>query len=159
MKKGLLWSIIALAAIIIVASFGMQVGNITPQEIPESMTGQVLYVCPAADSAWHAIALATRPFTNYVLAAFFFCLVLLLFGWGWQLYQNLLSDKFKRESFKTIWVYTKWGFWALILVILILVTPNEFRRVSVTNAGDNWVLCDATDPDARAVRADAVHSR
>ena len=159
MKKGLLWSVVALAAIIIVASFGMQIGNITPQNIPESMVGNVLYVCPASDSSWDSVMMGIRPFTNYIIAAFFFCIVLLLFGWGWQLYQNLLSDKFKRDSFKTIWALTKWFCWILVIIMLVLITPNGFRRVKVTNAGDNWVLCEATDPDARAVRASAVHAR
>ena len=159
MKKGLLWSVIILAAIIIVASFGMQIGNVTPQNIPESFTGRVLYVCPIASSTWDSVAMGLRPFLNYIIAAIFFFVVLLLFGWGWQLYQNLLSDKFKRESFKNIWSFTKMGFWALVIVMLLLVTPNGFRRVAVTNAGDNWVLCESTDAGARAVRADAVHAR
>lgn len=159
MKKGLLYSIIALAAIVIVASFHMQLGDIPAKDIPESMLGNVLYVCPASDSAWDSVAMAMRPFTNYIIAAFFFGLVLLAFGWGWQLYQNLISDKFKRDSFKNIWAFTKWGFWALVIAMLILFTPNAFRRVSITGAGDNWVMCDEFTPDARAVRADAVHAR
>ena len=159
MKKGLLWSVIILAAIVIVASFGMQIGTVTPQNIPESFAGRVLYVCPDTSSTWDSVAMGLRPFLNYIIAAIFFFVVLLLFGWGWQLYQNLLSDKFKRESFKNIWAFTKFGFWALIIVMLLLVTPNGFRRVSVTNAGNNWVLCEATDTGARAVRADAVHAR
>ncbi|MBO4625874.1 MAG: hypothetical protein J5679_01185 [Alphaproteobacteria bacterium] len=159
MKKGLVWSGVALAAIIIVASFGMQIGTITEPNIPESMAGRVLYVCPAVDSAWDSVASAIRPFSNYIIAVFFFGLVLLLFGWGWQLYQNLLADKFKRESFKNIWAFTKYGFWLLVLVMLVMFTPNNFRRVEITGAGDNWILCDATDAGARAVRADAVHSR
>ena len=159
MKKGLLYSIIAVAAIIIVASFNMQLGNAPTQTIPESMTGQVLYVCPMGDSTWNSIAFALRSITNYIIAGFFFCMVLLAFGWGWQLYQNLLADKFKRESFKNIWGFTKWWFWALVVTMLILFTPNVFRRVDVTGAGHEWVLCEATDPGARAVRADAVHAR
>ena len=159
MKKGLLWSVIALAAIVIVASFGMQIGNVTAPNIPESLAGNVLYVCPVASATWDAIASSFRPFINYIIAAFFFGLVLLLFGWGWQLYQNLLSDKFKRESFKNIWAFTKWGFWALVIVLIILITPNGFRRVNVTGSNDNWVLCESTDPGARAVRASAVQSR
>ena len=159
MKKGLLYSIIAMAAIVIVASFHMQLGDNAALDIPENMLGRVLYVCPSADTAWDSVAMSLRPFINYIIAGFFFGIVLLLFGWGWQLYQNLLTDKFKRESFKNIWAFTKFGFWALVIVMLVLVTPNGFRRVSVTGAGDNWVLCDANSTGARAVRADAVHSR
>ena len=159
MKKGLLYSIIALAAIIIVASFHMQIGENVVSDIPENMMGRVLYVCPSADTVWDSVSMSLRPFINYIIAGFFFGLVLLLFGWGWQLYQNLLTDKFKRESFKNIWAFTKFGFWALVIIMLMLVTPNGFRRVSVTGAGDNWVMCDANSAGARAVRSDAVHSR
>lgn len=158
MKKGLLLSIVALAAIIIVAGFHMQIGNVTPPTVHESMVGKVLYVCPSISTTWDSIAFGLRPFVNYVIAAFFFALVLLMFGWGWQLYQNLIADKFKRESFKNIWGFTKIWFWGLIIAMLILITPNAFRRVEVTSAGDNWVMCEATDTGARMVRADAVHA-
>ena len=100
-----------------------------------------------------------RFFTNYIIAGFFFCLVLLAFGWGWQLYQNLLSDKFKRESFKNIWALTKIWFWAFVITMLLLYTPNAFRRVSVTGSGDNWVLCNDSTPGASAVPANTVHTR
>lgn len=159
MKKGLLYSMVILAAIVIVSSFNMQLGNITDHNIPESMAGGVLYVCPMADSTWDSVAIAFRPFTNYIIAAFFFGLVLLIFGWGWQLYQNLIADKFKRESFKTVWALTKWGFWAAVIVTVILYTPNHLRRVAVTGSNDNWVLCDATTPGSTPVPADAVRSR
>ena len=158
MKQGLLYSIVALAAIVIVASFNMQLGDPVVSQIPESMIDKVLYVCPSADTTWTTIAASLRPFSNYIIAGFFFGLVLLLFGWGWQLYQNMLDDKFKRESFKNIWAFTKWGFWAAVVVMLILVTPNNFRRVNISGAGDQWVLCDANTPGARAVKADAVHA-
>ena len=159
MKKGLVYSVIALAAIVIVASFNMQLGNNEIPTISESMAGNVLYVCPSGDSAWDSVAIAMRPLTNYIFAGFFFGLVLLAFGWGWQLYQNLLADKFKRDAFKNIWTFTKWGFWLLVIATLILVTPNNFRRVEITGYGDNWVMCDAHNPNAQAVRADAVHAR
>ena len=159
MKKGLLWSIVALAAIVIVAGFHMQLETPTQTNIPESMLGNILYVCPATSGTWDSIAFALRQFTNYIIAGIFFAVVLLAFGWGWQLYQNLLSDKFKRESFKTVWMLTKWCFWITVFVTIVLVTPNHFRRVEITNAGDNWVLCDADTPGARVVKADAVHAR
>ena len=159
MKKGLLWSIIALAAIIIVASFHMELESPEQLNIPENMIGNILYVCPAPNNAWDSVAFALRPFTNYIIAAFFFGLVLLAFGWGWQLYQNLIADKFKRESFKNIWIFTKWGFWAMVVTMLILVTPNNFRRVEITGADGAWVLCDNTTPGHSIVPADAVHAR
>ena len=159
MKKGLLYSIVALAAIIIVASFNMQLGNVTPPNIPENMAGSVLYVCPVANQTWDSVSQSLHPFIKWIMAGFFFGLVLLMFGWGWQLYQNLLADKFKRDAFKNIWAFTKWGFWALVIAMLILVTPNRFRRIDLAGDSNHWVLCEATDDGARAVRASAVRSR
>ena len=158
MKKGLLYAIIAVAAIVIVASFNMQLITPTRPDIPESMLGNVLYVCPAADSMWDSIARAFHPFSRYIIGGFFFLALLLLFGWGWQLYQNLLSDKFKRESFKKIWGFTKIWFWALVIVMLLFYTPNGFRRVSVNGLGDNWVMCEESNYD-KIIQADAVHAR
>ena len=159
MKQGFLYSIIAVAAIVIVASFHMQLGNMSTDEVSESVASKILYVCPAESSSWDAIAMILRPLLNYILAGVFFVVVLLAFGWGWILYQNLLSDKFKRDDFKNIWGYTKMAFWAGIVVLLIVSTPNSFRRVEVTGNGENWVLCDAETPGNRAVYADAVHAR
>ena len=158
MKKGLLYAIIAVAAIVIVASFNMQLITPTKPDIPESMVGNVLYVCPAADSMWDSISRVFHPFSRYIIGGFFFVALLLLFGWGWQLYQNLLSDKFKRESFKTIWGFTKIWFWALIIVMLLFYTPNAFRRVSVNGLGDNWVMCEESNYN-KIVPANAVHAR
>ena len=158
MKPFMLYAIIALAAIAIVASFGFQMGAPMP-EIPESVAGSILFVCPASSSTWNSIANILHPITHYIIGGVFFVLILLLAGWGWQLYQNLLSDKFKRDSFKTIWSYTKFAFWGGIIILLLVVTPNSFRYVKITGADGNWVFCDANTPGASAVRADAVHSR
>ena len=165
MKKGLLLSIIAVTAIIIVASFHMQIGHVVTPNVPESLAGNILYVCPVASSSWDSIATSLRLFSNYIIAGFFFTLVLLAFGWGWQLYQNMLSDKFKRESFKTIWSLTKIWFWCLVVAMLILTTPNALRRVEITNYNERVVLCEETDwcgdcqNGAKAVRAELVHAR
>lgn len=158
MKKGLLYSIVALAAIIIVASFNMQLGNMTPQGTTANIA-QELYVCPVANQTWDSVSQSLQPFIKWIVAGFFFGLVLLLFGWGWQLYQNLLADKFKRDAFKNIWIFTKWGFWALVVVMLILITPNNFRRINIGGDSNHWMLCEATDDGAHAVRASAVQPR
>ena len=159
MKPIMLYAIIAVAAIAIVAGFGFQLGSTEMPELSESMAANVLFVCPAQSTTWDSIAFALRPFLRYIVGGAFFVVVLLMFGWGWQLYQNMLSDKFKRDSFKNIWGYTKLAFWAGVIVLLIVATPNSFRRVEITGAGNNWVLCDGNTPGARAVRADAVHAR
>ena len=158
MKKGLLLAIVALAAIAIVASFGFQLGG-KPPAIPESMAAGILFVCPMENSKWISVALGLSQIMRYIIGAFFFTAVLLLFGWGWQLYQNMLSDKFKRDSFKNIWGFTKIWFWALIIVMVLVYTPNSFRRVELAGASGNWVLCESNTPGAQAVHANAVHAR
>jgi len=158
MKKGLLFSIVALAAIAIVAGFGFQLESTDMPAMSAETAGNVLFVCPASSSTWNSISSALHIFIRYIIGGFFFAAVLLLFGWGWQLYQNLLSDKFKRDSFKNIWGLTKIWFWALVIVMLALYTPNYFRGVKITGATGDWVLCDGNTPGARAVHANAVHA-
>ena len=159
MKKGLLYAAIALAAIVIVAGFSMQLGTPPDFHIPESGADEVLFVCPMASTTWDSIALVLHPFSKYIVSAFFFAVVLLLFGWGWQLYQNLITDKFKRESFKTIWGLTKFTFWAGVVVWLLLATPNSFRRVERTDVGGDWILCESTTDGAKPVLAKYVRRR
>lgn len=158
MKPVMLYAIIAVAAIAIVAGFGFQLGNTEMPEMTADVAGNILFVCPSETVTWHSVMIGLRPITRYIVGGFFFAAVLLLFGWGWQLYQNLLSDKFKRESFKNIWGFTKIWFWALVIVTLLIYTPNHFRRVEITGYGDNWVLCDGNTPGATAVQATAVHA-
>lgn len=156
MKPIMLWAIIALAAIAIVAGFGFQIGPTAMPDIPESIASNTLFVCPATNQTWDSIAVALHALERYIIGGFFFVLVLLMFGWGWQLYQNLLSDKFKRESFKNIWGFTKIAFWAGVIVLLLVATPNSFRRVNVVGSNSNWVLCEGNTPGAQAVPADRV---
>ena len=166
MKKGLLFAIVALAAIAIVAGFGFQLASPEVPEMSAEMADNILFVCPASSSTWDPISLTAHIFIRYIIGGFFFAAVLLLFGWGWQLYQNLLSDKFKRDSFKNIWGFTKIWFWALIVIMIALYTPNYFRGVKITGATGDWVLCNDSDycnpnlPNChtRMVRADAVHA-
>ncbi len=158
MKPVMLYAIIALAAIAIVASFGFQLGSTEMPQMSAETASSILFVCPMENATWVSISLGLHPFMRYIVGGFFFAAVLLLFGWGWQLYQNLLSDKFKRDSFKNIWGFTKIWFWAVVIVTLLIYTPNKFRRVELAGAPGNWVLCDGNTPGARAVRAGAVHA-
>ena len=158
MKPVMLYAIIALAAIVIVAGFGFQLGQTEMPVMSESVAENILFVCPAQSTTWDSIASVLHVFMRYIVGGFFFAVVLLLFGWGWQLYQNLLNDKFKRDSFKNIWGFTKFAFWAGIIILLLAFTPNHFRRVEVVGYGDNLVLCDGNTPGNAAVRADAVRA-
>ena len=158
MKKGLLFAIVALAAIVIVAGFGFQLGSTEMPAMSAETAANILFVCPAESASWDSVTIGIQPFMRYIIGGFFFAAVLLMFGWGWQLYQNLLTDKFKRDSFKNIWGFTKIWFWALIFVMLVIYTPNYFRGVKITGATGDWVLCDGNTPGARAVHANAVHA-
>lgn len=158
MKPTMLFAIVMLAAIVLISSFGLQFAATTPISVPENMAGSVLYVCPMASSTWDSVAKSLEPFVRPITIGFFFAAMLLMFSWGWALYQNLLKDSFKRESFKNPWAFTKMWFWAGIIVLLAAATPNHFRAVHLTGAPDQYVLCDNDAPGARAVRADAVHN-
>ncbi len=156
MKPPLVFAIVMLTAIVMVASFGMQLSPHEPLQVPSDMAGRALYVCHAASSTWDSIAMALRPFRRYLTVGFFFVSMILVFSWGWQMYQNLLNDKFKRESFSNTWKFTKFTFWAAVIVIMLAATPNHFRTVHIRGVHGDWVLCDVDTPGASAVRSDAV---
>jgi len=156
LKSSLVFAIVALAAIVIAASFGMQMSPHEAIQVPEQMMGHALYVCPVASNTWDAIAMAMRPFNRYITIIFFFVSLILIFNWGWGMYQNLLNDKFKRDAFTNTWKFTKFTFWAGIIVLLMVFTPNHFRTVHVRGADGDWVLCDSNTPGARAVRSKMV---
>ncbi len=158
MKPTMLFAIVMLAAIVLISSFGLQFAATTPISVPENMAGSVLYVCPMASSTWDSVAKSLEPFVRPITVGFFFAAMLLMFSWGWALYQNLLKDSFKRESFKNPWAFTKMWFWAGIIILLAVATPNHFRAVHLSGVPDQYVLCDNDTPGARAVRADAVHN-
>lgn len=156
MKPQMIFAIVALTAIVMAASFGIQLIPGTPVQFPASAAGHVLFVCPIADSTWDAIAVTMRPGLRYITIAFFFGIMVLLFNWGWAMYQNLLADKFEQKKFSTPWKFTKFVFWAAVIVTILAATPNHFRTVHIRGADGGWVLCDQDSPGARAVRADAV---
>lgn len=156
MKPYLIFCIMALVAIVVAASFGIQVDPHPAIVVPESVAGSELYVCHAASNIWDSIAMAMRPVNRYIIMGFFFVIMILLFVWGWAMYQNLLSDKFKRESFSKVWQFTKFTFWAGVIVLILAATPNHFRTVHIRGVSGDWVLCDSNTPGAAAVRADAV---
>lgn len=156
MKSSFIFAVVALVAIIVAASFGIQMEPHSAIVVPESVAGTELYVCHAASGTWDSMAMAMRPFNRYIIMGFFFVAIIIMFNWGWVMYQNLLNDKFKRESFTNVWKFTKFTFWAGIIVLLLATTPNHFRTVHIRGVSGDWVLCDANTPGAAAVRADAV---
>lgn len=156
MKPNFLFAIIALISIVIISSFDLQLAPNAALQIPENMIGQALYVCPAESSVWSSVAQMLQPVSKYITIAFFFIVMLLLFNWGWALYQNLLSDSFKRESFSKPWQFTKLTFWAGVIVLLLVFTPNHYRTVHIEGATGEWVLCESDTPGVLAVRAELV---
>ncbi len=158
MKPTMLFAIVMLTAIVLITSFDLQFGASTPVAVPESMAANVLYVCPVASGTWDAVARALMPFTRSITIGFLFAAMILMFSWGWALYQNLLKDSFKRESFKNPWAFTKMWFWAGVIVLMMALTPNHFREVHLTGSTSSYILCDNNTPGARAVRASAVHN-
>lgn len=158
MKPLMLFAIVVLVAIVIVVSFGLQLEPSAPIEFASDAAANVLYVCPGTSAFFDNFANNLQPVHHILIIVLFAVIMLLAFSWGWALYQNLLTDSFKRETFKKPWQLTKITFWAAIIVTIFVMTPNYFRTVHVDGTVTEWVLCDADTPGARAVRADAVHN-
>lgn len=154
----MLFAIVVLVAIVIVVSFGLQLEPSAPIEFASDAAANVLYVCPGTSAFFDNFANNLQPVHHILIIVLFAVIMLLAFSWGWALYQNLLTDSFKRETFKKPWQLTKITFWAAIIVTIFVMTPNYFRTVHVDGTVTEWVLCDADTPGARAVRADAVHN-
>ncbi len=156
MKPTMLFAIVMMTAIVLMTSFDLQLSPTTALQVSSDIAPNVLYVCPAASNTWDTIAMAMQSLKQPIIIAFFFGAIILLFTWAWAMYQNLLKDKFNRDSFKTPWSFTKFGFWALIIVLMLMMTPNHFRSVHIQGAKGDWVFCENNTPGARAVRADVV---
>ncbi len=156
MKPSMLFAIIMLTAIVIATSFGLHLMPYAPISVPPAAAGNALFVCPAANTTFDSIAMALQPFNKYLVIGYFFVVMLLMFSWGWALYQNLLNDKFKRGEFSNPWKLTKFTFWAGVILLVFAMTPNHFRTIKINGAPGQWVLCENTTPGARAVRASAL---
>ena len=151
-KPGLLFAVSLLAIIILAVSFNMNLGGYTPVHLREGINpDSVLYVCPASSEIWDQISESLRLMSKYIYLFFTFAGIVLLFSWGWALYQNLLKDKFSDDAYKNPWGLTKIFFWMLVVFIVIVMTPNHFRHVEVRGSSEQWGLCDYDSEGARAV--------
>lgn len=159
MNKSMTFAVILLTVIILMTAFDFSLDGSAPIQVAESVIGDTLFVCPAKSGFWDSMAAGFGGFSRYLLIGFFFALIVLLFMWGWALYQNLLKDEFKKDMFSTPWTYTKMLFWAAIVLLLVINTPNHYRSVQVAGRSGEWVLCENTSADAVPVRADLVHSK
>ena len=157
-NPGLLFVVSLSAIIILAASFHMDFGGNAQINLPAGVNPDgVLYVCPIAkDGAWTQFASALHGVGRYVSFFFAFMILVLMFSWGWGLYQNLLKDKFSADAYKNPWELTKVVFWMAVVCFVLFKTPDYFRRVEIRGHGSNWVLCENTSSGARAVRPGAV---
>lgn len=159
-KPGLLFSVCLLAMIILATSFGLNFGGNPPVHLPQHIDPDtVLYVCPVSNSAWIQVSQSLNLVNKYVHILFFFAVFILMFSWGWALYQNLLKDKFNEDVYKNSWELTKIVFWGAVIYALLVYTPNHFRQVYVRGANQQYVLCENTSTGARAVKPAAVTLR
>ena len=162
-KPGLLFAVSVLAMIILAASSGLYLGGVAKAvKLRAGIDpGNVLYVCPVASSGWDTFASSFAMVSRYVYLFFIFALIILLFSWGWALYQNLLKDKFSTDVYKNPWTLTKMFFWAGVILTVLMVTPNHFRKVHVRVNGHtyDYVLCENNSVGARAVNERAVTLR
>ena len=159
MKKPMISSIVFFTIVLLMASFGFSLDDTPPMVLPESIRGKALFVCPAESSFWDAMATGFGQFTHYILIIFFFAMIVLAFAWGWAMYQNLLQDKFKREDFAKPWAFTKMLFWAGIALILILHTPNHYRRIDIRGAQKEYVTCENSSAGVQAVPINLVETK
>lgn len=159
MKKSFMFVIILLAGIIIMSSFGLSLDNIPAIQLPKSVAGRALFVCPMSHSFWDSLSHGLAPYFNYISIGFFFAGMILLAVWGWALYQNLLKDEFKKEAFVSPWGFTKIFIWAFIIVLMLVHNPNRYREVKIENAPGNWVLCEADSTGAKPVSVDAIRTK
>lgn len=158
MKPSMIFAIVMMTAIIIATSFGLHMDPTPPIQLSASDAAGALFVCPAADSTWDSMAVALRMMHRYMMMGYSLAVLVLMFVWGWNLYQNLLKDKFERTAFIKVWRVTKYLFWGGIILLIMAMTPNHFRRVRIDGDNRAWVLCESNTPGARAVRSHAVHS-
>lgn len=157
MKPRMISAICLLTAIIIVSSFGLQLepADVTTR-IPDAVAANILYVCPIDSSMWDPIAAGFTKFSRFFKIMLASCIIVLLFFWGWALYQNLLKDKFDGDKYKQAWGLTKYLLWGVAIIFILMMTPNYFRTVHVNGVDKDYILCEAGEADAIPVRADIV---
>lgn len=157
MKPTMMFAIVLMTTICLMTAFNI---NLSPSEVVSATVQDApntLYVCPTTSQLWDKLAAGFVLLKRPMVIGFFFSVIILFFLWGWALYQNLLKDKFVRDAFKTPWAFTKLLFWAVVIISLLLATPNYFRTVHLTGSTGSYVLCDNNSPGAMPVPAGSVH--
>lgn len=161
-KPGLLFSVCFFAVVLLAAAFHMEILGKSGVKLPEGINpDSVLYVCPTANRTFDMLSAFMHRSRKFLYIAFGFGVIVLLFSWGWALYQNLVKDKFVKDAYKNSWGLTKFFFWVTVLFTVLMVNPNKLRSVTVRHKGHDsaWVLCENTSENAKAVKANAVKFR
>jgi len=157
MKPGMVFSALAVIAIIVASSFGLSIFPTAPiHNLSDSVANQALFVCPAANFTFDEIARQLSLIRTALMVVFFFVFMIWLAMAGWALYQNLLEDKFVEKNWQSIVFLAKVLFWVTIIITILMHSPNNFRRVQLKGATGEWVLCESNNPASRPVRASAV---
>jgi hypothetical protein len=143
-------------AIIIMATNNFQLSRVNPMVLPDSVAGNALFVCPAADTAFDKVAAQIAGFRKPLSIIFMFMVLLWAAITGWAVYQSMLVDKFKQENFTTPIFLGKFLLFAFVFAMIFMHGPNYYRAVEVAGADGKWVLCENNSPGAKAVRAEAV---
>ena len=150
-KPGLLFAVSVFTIIIVAVSFNFNLGGNEPLKLPANVNPDtVLYVCKIGESSWNQAAESLRLLTSFAPAFFSFAGIVLVFSWGWAIYQNLLKDKFVDDAYKRPWLLTKVFFWLVVCFTVLVETPNHFRQVEIRGRGSDWVLCENTSDGVKA---------
>lgn len=153
MKKTMIFSILLLIVILLMTAFDVSLLSVSPIKVPSDMLPNVLYVCPIKEtSVWANISNNLIQMKKPILFVYVFAALILFSVWMWALYQNLLKDKFNKDSFKKPWAFTKLLFWAIIIMVILFKTPDYFREVEINGARGKYVLCESSTPGAKVVK-------
>jgi hypothetical protein len=162
MKPALLFSVLAVIAIVVLTSFSTGPGEwmgIAPQVHrlrADIDIGTVLYVCPAADMVWDDISKSLQLFRSQILMFFFGLLLFLFAAFGWAMYRDLIGDKFSQNHWKFTVSFATTLFWGTIIVAILMYSPNYFKTVGVRGSDQRFILCESSTPGSRPVRESAV---
>lgn len=151
----LLWVLMAIA-IIVMSIHNFQLVPGTPIELADSVAGNALFVCPAADIEMDNTAANLTRFRTPLLVIFSIFFMLWIAILGWMIYTALLKDKFEKKPFELPIFLGKFLLFIFILVLIMMKSPNHFRVVRIKGSPDNWVMCENNSPGAKPVRKDAV---
>lgn len=160
-KPGLLFSVYALALIVLATIFKLhlRLGPESASPVTANVSNHLFY-CPATTSRWDDFARLFSVGEDFVSLSVAFIALVLVFSWGWALYQNLVKDKFNVDVYKNPWKITKIVFWSAVVCYILAMTPNHFRPKIIVRSGGQkteQVLCEQNAIGAKAVKIRTVN--